>query len=716
MTDDPFDFDWGSLFNQLNGGGGQTFGLPGNTGNPYVTASPLTEFHWLSLKRNSNEIGKLFFPSAKKQTSNPAPNGKITIEKEPGCNCDLTSSNFNVYRDYNGNNKMDDGEFLFDVRVFVSKDGLKVEQAYNECEPKPSEVLFFLEDNTGDWSTQKAFAKFGTLVDRNVLLTLDEGGLLNSKLSSVPGFSRDMLKELIDKGVVTIDMFSVRSMITGLIYCLSIPNIAGKVIGEVLDFAGQVILDYLAIPERFWDTDSEEYFLKKENITKSLTISQETIQIIEKGIREYDTSGFVDTVMLGFADDAKAKIAEVVTSLINKYNLYIIDLIDKVYAKFEGLVIQADSIFLISERIAFYCGIWNGLVDFVGGLLKFVGMLVKIPYEVTSDSDKILEMFDNLTEAIHNIDFGEIWDAIVQAYENIKLYFKEKNSEDINTDKVAYAAGFGLAFIASFFIPFTQIAKLGKFAQVGKAFIPAKYLDEISNTISKAGKVVGEATKSAYDEGIKLLNEILSLLRKGKQALTEFFEKIWKSIADWFLKNKKLFKGSWLVKGGKYTESAFFYNNVRMEAFITELSLFGQEKFYTCASASLRMVLADRKILIAEEELAILFKTTEDGANMMKTGEVLEALGISNKLKYSMHSKLEIQNLVKLLKKGDTAIVSIQIKGHTPHAMLIEKIENTIVYLRDPMPGPWGSSYSIALDDFAEFYRDRCIIFKKQTK
>jgi hypothetical protein len=541
MTDNPFNFDWDSLFNQLNGGGGQTFGLPGNTGNPFVAASPLTQFQWQFLKRSSTEIAELYFPSAKNNRNASGIGLDVSVETEPGCNCDIQSTDFIVYNNLDesaGYQKDGKDQFLFSVRVFVSPDGVKIEQAYKECAPESTEALFFLEDNTNDWSSQKIYAKFGTLVKKKLLLGIDKVGPLYSKIMSIPGFSQDTLNELVENGVVEESIFSARSIITGIITFIGAPAIIGKILGEVLDFTGQLILDHLSVAESVWNSDSEEYIFSKENLINMLSISPETIESIKKNIKEFDTSGFTDKALLGFLLEIKEVLADTISSLLIKYNDFVAASVDKIGA----LMLKLDEMFSMTETIALFVGFWNGLVDFIGGLIQFLGMMLKAPYAFSSNSDHMLEVFDNFTDAFRKINFSDIWEVIKESYAKIKEYFKEKNSEDINFDKVAYSAGFGLAFIASFFIPFAQIAKLAKFGQIGKALLPAKFLEEVSAVTARAGEVVGKFTQSAQDEAIRMFNEILSLLRKGKQAITEFFEKIWRSIADWFLKNSSFYK------------------------------------------------------------------------------------------------------------------------------------------------------------------------------
>ena len=46
------------------------------------------------------------------------------------------------------------------------------------------------------------------------------------------------------------------------------------------------------------------------------------------------------------------------------------------------------------------------------------------------------------------------------------------------------------------------------------------------------------------------------------------------------------------------------------------------------------------------------------------------------------------------------------------HAVLLEKIENGNVFLRDPLPLNQGSSYSISIEDFNKIFNDKAVIIK----
>lgn len=540
----PNNFIWGEAFEE---------GSSSNMNdNPFLKVSPLTQYRWKKIKRTSSEIEELYFPSARQTPLGFGESDNNFIAQEPECNCDLTPLRETiVYYERNGikGYQKEGDEFLYNVKIFVSTDGIKIEQAYNECEPKDDEAVFFLENNINDSSKQKMFAKFGSKVQKHLILDLKSNGVTKSGLYSVPDFDYDKLTQLVEKGYVEEPFSITRALLNVVLSINMVMGALGKVLGWLCDTIGQAILDYLSLPEWVWNSDSDDYFLKRENMIKNFTISNSTVDSIAQLLknapviyefRTYIAAGFIDNTIDGALSGIRL--------FIDMYNAFVTTVINSVYDMFEGIVQTADSWLGLSEIFALLCGIWNGLVDFVGGTLKFIGTLLSAQYDIASNFDNVVELYDNFWVSLANFSFSDFWESIKETYQKIKDYFKEKDSEDINSDKVAYAVGFGIAFIATFFIPFTQLAKVASFSKVGKVFVPTKYLDDISNTITKGVNAAVDAGKGVADDAVTLINKMLQLLAKGKAGLTEFFEGIWKSIADWFLKQtakirklKKLF-------------------------------------------------------------------------------------------------------------------------------------------------------------------------------
>ncbi|HEX7846212.1 MAG TPA: cysteine peptidase family C39 domain-containing protein [Chitinophagaceae bacterium] len=169
-----------------------------------------------------------------------------------------------------------------------------------------------------------------------------------------------------------------------------------------------------------------------------------------------------------------------------------------------------------------------------------------------------------------------------------------------------------------------------------------------------------------------------------------------------------------ISKGPVYGDSAFAYNKVLLQDYKTAFTLIGQSTDYTCLATSLKMVLNDHTINLTEELIAKALKTTPEGARLMDVSNALKKLRIFRKLKVKPLYNITLDALLSKLKKGDVAIVSIRIDDAYNHAMIVDKIADRKVYLRDPLPLTWGSSYSVSFDNFENSFNKQCIIFKSK--
>ncbi len=176
-----------------------------------MSKSPLTDHQWQFLKRDSKEIKELFFPSTKAKQSNI-----LTLFKEDDCDCPIEIQEFlkdSLVVYYEGNNipgyqegnnipgyQKGEDRLLFYIKIYVSRDGLKIEQAAKECKPDPNEIVFFLEDNTDDYSSQKMYAKFGELATSALRAEMTNKSLVYRKVQAkVPGMTPAMIDELLSK-------------------------------------------------------------------------------------------------------------------------------------------------------------------------------------------------------------------------------------------------------------------------------------------------------------------------------------------------------------------------------------------------------------------------------------------------------------------------------------------------------------------------------------
>lgn len=307
-----------------------------------------------------------------------------------------------------------------------------------------------------------------------------------------------------------------------------------KVIGWVLEKLGSWI-DYLKIDEQFWDTENENYFLKKENLIENFTISTETIKKIEELLNNKDDLSVTDLMPDAIEEGIQYILSKIKTT-IEQYNEFIKEIIKELYDALDNYA--ADFIFQnLAEGFALLCGIWNGAVDFISGIFKFAAALLQAPSNIVDDFQTTLELIDNFWDTVTiKIFWVNLWESIKETYTKIKNELTHLDAANFNWVKIAYFTGFGLATIASFFIPVAQIANVTKAGKIGE--IMTKFTSEISSGFVKGANIIGQKSAQAFENSIKIFREMLALFSQGKKKLTAFFENIWKKIVEWFRKNK----------------------------------------------------------------------------------------------------------------------------------------------------------------------------------
>jgi hypothetical protein len=503
--------------------------------------NPLSEMKWQYIKRSSGELEDLFF-----NLGTPERFGFVTLVQEKGCNCAFEHEDFIIYRESGKKQgyQRNDDQFLYIVKIFISKQGEKIKQAHFECKPEANEALFFIEDNTGDLSSVKMFTSFGAKVEKDILLNLDGTGEIKSFLKKIPGLNDDKIKELITKGYVEDDSFSIKSLINGMCFFLKAISAASKGVGWICELVGEFIISSLSVPESAWNSHGPEYFLDKENVIRSMTINTEKLQVLRNSLQKPDPENAqVIDFIPGLISKYTVVFLNAIESFLAAYNRHLTESINEMYEENASGVFAADIQYQISEKIALFCGVWNGLVDFIGGLIAFIGKMAQASYDLAGNFDAILERVDSFCDALKHIsqDFKEEFKKV---YANIKIYFKEKGRTDINWDKVAYCSGFAASFIGTFFIPFGAFADgLSLLNKLKESLVPV----ELMESIGKSGKFVLTGSEKAAKTALGFLDEILAVLAKGRKGIAELFENIWKKIADWLLAKEKNFLNKFAI-------------------------------------------------------------------------------------------------------------------------------------------------------------------------
>ncbi|NML70848.1 hypothetical protein HHL23_13745 [Chryseobacterium sp. RP-3-3] len=278
-----------------------------------------------------------------------------------------------------------------------------------------------------------------------------------------------------------------------------------------------------------------------------------------------------------------------------------------------------------------------------------------------------------------------------------------------------------LAFLSRFIIRFGKACAKGF-----KGFI--RFIEELLQGAKNGAKAEDLAMTA---------EEIEEIVLKGKKAQSIYnilanarigFKKLGIEIlakADGYLlkwKDKPIFKGDFKEvnafwnkilkpKLGAGTGGAFKYLSE-----ITSTRIFCQEEPMSCAAACIRQLAKDNGIEVSESLVRELARTDiNTGTQLHRIQEAMEKVFIGKEINAG-HVYIGIDDMketAEYLSKATKRpwIATIQPPGRTRHTIIVDKIEDGIVYIRDP----WdkvngfgqtnGVEATMSLDDFEYFWR-----------
>jgi|GEM_PF-1956536 len=169
-------------------------------------------------------------------------------------------------------------------------------------------------------------------------------------------------------------------------------------------------------------------------------------------------------------------------------------------------------------------------------------------------------------------------------------------------------------------------------------------------------------------------------------------------------------------KGGDINKS-FFANigsSLKQEEALG--NVLGQTEEYTCVANTLRMVLDDLGAIRSEKFLENALGTTRDGANILDIPNALKNDRIEG-LKFISRGgpkdkNITFNTLLKQFKRIENKKIIVSVRGEDigAHAVVVDKIEDNRIFLRDPLPLNQGSSYSITIDEFEKVFNKKFLI------
>ena len=383
---------------------------------------------------------------------------------------------------------------------------------------------------------------------------------------------------------------------------------------------------------------------------------------------------------------------------------------------------------------AFYCGILNGLISLLQCVLYILEFLLQPT--TTFSYKQYLERRDLLEKAEDVIDW--INENVPKFLQGVKDLFSGSGDLSLSDmegvmDKMKEYFGNISRYTVAFYVGILAFEVLINvllliFTQgAGNVLKGATYVEKMTSLL----KTLGRETVSVVTMGMTDLLAFLSkfVIRftkacaKGFKGFIKFIEELLTgakngSKVDDLVEEAQdiegvILKGKKPQKGGGDINKTFAENaGIKIERWITESKIFGQSKDYTCASTSLRMVLDDKGIVKSEEYLAKALNTDKNGASILDIPDALynsyldEVITIAQK-------DIKFSKLLENLEDGDKAIISIGTREFGSHAVVLEKVENGKVFLRDPLPMNQGTSYAMKIEDFKEIFKRKAVIIKK---
>ena len=263
----------------------------------------------------------------------------------------------------------------------------------------------------------------------------------------------------------------------------------------------------------------------KKQLKLQEAITKQNIQKIS------DIGSYATSSMDGFVAFLE-KCAQINSILIEK----LISMVEQVVPLFATIGLK-----WINVVNAFYCGLWNslleailGIVDLVGYLFKGLGALGNAVGNAQSLIPPALEVLDEFIQNFSQIDFSGIASSVFSELVNQLSSIDISGwASSLSLEKVAYflggLAGFIVQVLASIFYSGGAqgvYAALTQFGAMGKTFV-----DFIVKAVEKA---IGVAAGLSVEGITKLISLIMETLKKGAAKVADLIKYIFEALKRGF--------------------------------------------------------------------------------------------------------------------------------------------------------------------------------------
>jgi Metallopeptidase toxin 4 len=554
---------FGKLFNQ-----GQTNPTLENNFPNSLDQNPQKRnpFSFSPLSKTGNDVRDNFFGGSKiynyinfefvvDPSSNKTPPEKLKIIEDYIYNDTNKSGTYGDTR-----NGIKD-RFLFKVKLFISKDKNQIDNVYNDPTviAGDDEILLFLEDNTGDWSGSTFYKKVGRNITKekfDILLNAGTNKNYTSYLNELNQKYNISLPELIEylqTGEVKNTFLDIVSFIFEVSSLFFTDTRSLKLIASGIETAINFIKKECLIDDSNWNPAKAKNFepILFPGVSDLLDAidDKEINQYLKKGVTnlkekidKYDTT--IEKILLGISTIPTLSILRTIPGLQPKDTFS--ELLLEKYHFLRTIVYQmlddAENLDFsdgIKEGIqvinAVLCGIWNGFVEAICGIISLIQYLFEGAAFLTDllrnfkiRGPEILEKIDDITLSFKNLDFKKIYNKLVTAIQSWT-----PNGFAVSLVEIAYFCGAFIGFVVELAVEIvggilisggvlSVEAVLVKLGEVFKALVSLIF-GAIKLPVAVAGKTLNgflEALKWLYellvkgtDEFLRIIDEVFAKLK-----------------------------------------------------------------------------------------------------------------------------------------------------------------------------------------------------------
>ncbi|MGB8191223.1 MAG: hypothetical protein WCF67_04845 [Chitinophagaceae bacterium] len=453
----------------------------------------------------------------------------------------------------------------YSVKVFVSKDDSYLRQAFDKTEPLANEVCIFLEDNSTDYiSGGSAYVKVGDNL-REDLTRLREIAKTeadnmqyfsfindNNETDLSIDFTQDQIEELIATGEIS---NAVRTTIIGIVQVINFGSFIltpiYKILGDGISAVTGFLRKYIKLQDHHWDPEAaqgnrfEPFFCPIANElvdtyewaaeAMAEKVHVELLKQLELWKNSFHSSWNTYSKLSG----GKYAIPEGITLFLKKCEERIIQLIDQQQVNIEFMLKVFISIGekFINAVNAFYCGLWNSLVEAVLGMVDTVAFIFKglalIGDAIVNAQTLVpqaLELMDELIQAMMRTDYSELISAACKAIQDqLATIDFTTIIGSISVEKTAYFLGACIGYIVEIVAGIIYSGGLEALASTLRRFGKVG-TDVLQFVTASTAKTFGEIVALSADSMIAIVRKVVDLLKKGKDEVVKFINDIFQII------------------------------------------------------------------------------------------------------------------------------------------------------------------------------------------